>query len=41
VKGATASTAAEVWLAGSSWLRIGRNPDSRTLAAAVASVSLE
>ncbi|MGQ9516144.1 MAG: interleukin-like EMT inducer domain-containing protein [Anaerolineae bacterium] len=35
VKGAPAGSAAEVWQANQSWLRLGSNPDARTLAAAL------
>ncbi len=35
VKGAPAGSASEVWQAGQSWLRVGSNPDARTLSAAL------
>jgi hypothetical protein len=41
VKGAPAGSAAEVWEKGPAYLRLGRNADTRTLAAALSRLSLE
>ena len=41
VKGSPAGSAAETWEAGQSWLRLGRNPDGRTLTAALTGVRLK
>ena len=38
---APAGAAAEVWQAGGAWLRVGRNPDDRTLGVAVDALRLE
>lgn len=41
VKGTPAGSAAEVWEVGQSWLRLGSNPDDRTLAAAIDFLSVK
>lgn len=41
IKGSVRGSASEVWEVGQSWLRVGGNPDSRSLAAAVGSVQLK